>query len=126
MGSIAEWYAVKSGNCEERSEIGGGKGVEVREVERGVLAVFGVRLVLSWSILREGVGGASGESYRLRAYRKKQCFLVVNMSWKANDRGRFVMVKTRLTTEKEREVRGKGRLYTCCQRLVASERDRLG
>ena len=76
--------------------------------------MFGVRLVLSWSILREGVGGASGESYRLRVYRKKQCFLVVNMLRKANDRGRFVMVKTRLTTEKEREVRGKGRLYTCC------------
>jgi hypothetical protein len=69
-----------------------------------VLAVFGVRLVLSWSILREGVCDASNESYSSRACKKKPFCLVVNMSRKANDQGRFDMVKTRLTTEEERGV----------------------
>jgi hypothetical protein len=47
MGSVGEWYAVKSGNCEEVLNIGSGKEVEVCEVERGVLTVlvFDLRLV---------------------------------------------------------------------------------
>ena len=134
-GSRAKWYAVKSGNCEENSGTGCRRGF--REVERGVLVVSGirlvlgvrfvlsVRLVLSWSILKGGYE-ASNESYSSGAYKKKQCCLVVNMSRKANEQGRFDVVKTRLTTEEERGVRGKGRLYTCCQRLVAGGRDRLG
>jgi hypothetical protein len=67
------------------SEIGDRKGVEVRKIERGVLAVFSVRLVLSWSILQEGVCDASNESYSSKAYRKKPFCLVVNMLRKAND-----------------------------------------
>ena len=59
----------------------------------------------------------------IRAYEKKQCCLVVNMSRNANDQGLYDMVKTRLTTKEGRRVRGKGRLYTCCQ---DASRDRLG
>jgi hypothetical protein len=35
-------------------------------------------------------------------------FLVVNMSRDANDQGRFVMVKTKLTTKRKGECEGRG------------------
>jgi hypothetical protein len=35
-------------------------------------------------------------------------FLIVNMSQNANDQGRFVVVKTRLTTKRKRECEGRG------------------
>jgi hypothetical protein len=35
-------------------------------------------------------------------------FLVVNMSRNANDRGRFIKVKTRLTTKRKEECKGRG------------------
>ena len=46
--------------------VGGGKGVEVREVDRGESVVLGVRLSLSCAMLR-GFCGASNESYSLGA-----------------------------------------------------------
>ena len=92
---MAEWYAINSGNCKENS------GANNREVE--VRRIDSMGLVLSRSILKEG-HGASNESYSSRAYKKKRYCLVVNMSRKANDQGRFDKVKTRLTTEEERGV----------------------
>jgi hypothetical protein len=90
--------------------------------------VFSVRLVLSQSILQQSVYKTLGKSYSLKACKKKQCFLVVNILRKASDQAQFVKIKSRLTTREEREVqvKVKGRLYTCFQRLVALGRDRLG
>jgi hypothetical protein len=50
---------------------------------------------------------ALDESYSLRACEKKRCFLVVNMSRNANNQGRFVGVKTRLTTKGKGECEGR-------------------
>jgi hypothetical protein len=35
-------------------------------------------------------------------------FLVVNISQNTNDQGRFVVIKTRLTTKRKRECEGRG------------------
>jgi hypothetical protein len=35
-------------------------------------------------------------------------FLVVNMSRNTNDQGRFVVIKTRLTTKRKEEYKGRG------------------
>jgi hypothetical protein len=43
----------------------------------------------------------------------------------ANDRGRFVVVKTRVTAEEERGAEEKRRLYVFCQRLVTLRQDKL-
>jgi hypothetical protein len=57
---------------------------------------------------RQSVYKASGESYSSRACKKKQCFLVVNISQNTNDQSRFVRIKTRLTTKRKRECEGRG------------------
>ncbi len=68
-----------------------------------MLAVLGVVLVLRCSILKRGGCKASDKSRSSRAYKKKRCCSVVNMSRNVNDLGRFNKVKTRLTTKKEEE-----------------------
>jgi hypothetical protein len=51
---------------------------------------------------------ALSKSYSLRTCKKKRCFLVVNILQNANNQGWFVKIKTKLTTKRKRECKGKG------------------